>query len=334
MRLSKKGEEGFAHEFSLGEFRVHYYLPSGEHSMDAFNRNKAEAELLALFKEVNLALGLPSRVESQVRGEGGLVEFFNLLYENQSQVEFVLKLLTPLVAAPFIYDKFKQSRQQTKLNELNIQKARLEIAQKEREESERLNKETNKNQIAQLDLEPPVELKSLILALLCRKKIARRRSNFYECLLTDSKNRKVGFASSHKKNEPETIINRKDYASFVLDFSPLNPIEFRKVAIEIVSPVLRFGSMKWRGIFDKKVVSFDMHDFQFRDSVIGQGFPFQHGTTLICDLDVLQREDETGQVEVVRYVVTKVHEFISPALSEVRLLKNQFPLRFSEKFDE
>ena len=50
----------------------------------------------------------------------------------------------------------------------------------------------------------------------------------------------------------------------------------------------------------------------FCNEVASQKVQFQNGTTLICDFEVHQREDDIGEVEVAGYAVTKVHEVMTP----------------------
>jgi pyruvate carboxylase len=138
---------------SSGKFKVHYHLNGGIHRMDAIVRNRAESELLALLKEVTTVLGLPVHVETHAYGEGGLVEYLDLVFQNKEQIATVMAILSPLLGAPLYFNKVKQSRQQTQLNELNIKKIKLEIKEKEDAATDR---EEKKNQVGK-SLELPLE---------------------------------------------------------------------------------------------------------------------------------------------------------------------------------
>lgn len=297
-----------------GELKVHYHLNGGVHRMDAIVRNRAEGELLALLKEVGVVLGLPVHVETHAYGEGGLVEYLDLLFQNKEQIAAVMALLSPLLGAPFYIDKIKQSKQQTALNELNLQKIKLEIKEKENaataREVEKVRGLESKNKV--LELESPPTADDIAQALLTRKRVARRRSNYYEALLVDSKIEAVGFAPSHGKDVMELRVPRGNFSLYVIAKSDLEPLVYERIPLEIVSPVLRSGAIKWRGVFDKKVVSFELLDQAFRSEVASQNVQFQNGTTLICDFEVHQREDDIGDVEVAGYSVTKVHEVRTP----------------------
>lgn len=299
--------------------------------MDASVRNRAEGELLALLKEVGVVLGLPVQVETHAYGEGGLVEYLNLIFQNKEQIAAVMALLSPLLGAPFYIDKIKQSKQQTALNELNLQKIKLEIKEKEDSatlrEAEKVKRIESKNNV--LELETPPTADEIAQALLTRKRVARRRSNYYEALLVDSKIEAVGFAPSHNKDVMERRVARGNFSSYVIARSDLEPLIYERISLEIVSPVLRSGAIKWRGIFDKKVVSFELLDQAFRSEVASQKVQFQNGTTLVCDFEVHQREDDIGDVEIAGYAVTKVYEVKTPLALQQRR-EEQLPLQLPE----
>jgi hypothetical protein len=311
------------------EFKVHYHLDGGLHRMDAIIRNRAEGELLSLLREVGVVLGLPIDVETQAYGEGGLVEYLNLIFQNKEQIATVMAILGPLLGAPFYIDKIKQSKQQTALNELNLQKIKLEIKEKQdaatARQPESLQPIESKNRVLELESLPTSD--EIAQALLTRKKVARRRSNYYEALLADSKIEAVGFAPSHSKNFEELRVSRGNFSSYVIAKSDLEPLMYERISVEIVSPVLRPGAIKWKGIFDKKVVSFEVLDQTFRREVTSQKVRFQNGTILVCDFEVHQREDDIGNVEVAGYSVTKVHELKTP---QHQSFSEQLPLQLPE----
>jgi hypothetical protein len=171
-----------------------------------------------------------------------------------------------------------------------------------------------------LPLEQPPTPKDVADALLARKKIARRRSNYYERLIENPKVEAVGFASTHHVSAPEQIVKRGQFSAYVFARIELESIVWPDVWIEVVSPVLRSGGLKWRGIFEKKIISFDLVDQEFRDRVTTKRVQFQNGTLLRCDIEVLQREDETGDTEISGYVVSAVREVWNrPSVSETDL---------------
>lgn len=63
---------------ALDRFEIHYYLANESHAMDAFVRNKCEAELLAILQEVCSILGASIKVETIPLEEGGLKEYWKV----------------------------------------------------------------------------------------------------------------------------------------------------------------------------------------------------------------------------------------------------------------
>lgn len=306
-----------------GEFKIHFHMEGGIHRMSAIHRHKAEGELLALLKEVSTVLGFHLDVETQAYGEGGVVEYFNLVVENKEQIAWVVSLLGPLLGVPFYLEKVKQTKQQTMLNDLNIQKAKIEI--KEKEKAAAIDDQRPVQNVP-LPLESPPTHDAVAQALLARKKIARRRSNYYAALLNDSKIQAIGFSSSHEKNAEERVVARDQFGDFVIAESAIDPLTYTHIPLEIVSPVLRSGTIKWRGIFEKKIVSFELQDESFRELVSNKRVQFQNGTTLICDFEVLQREDDTGEIEISGYAVTKVYEVRNPEGGPTKRAEEQLRL--------
>lgn len=308
-------EEQIKHEPSVassgeGQFKVHYHLRDGMHQMDALTRNKAEAETLALLLEVGSIVGVQLQLETRAYGEGGLQEFWQLIGQNKEQIALISSLVTALLAAPFYRSKLTQSKQQTELNTLNIKKLKLEIKERERAAEAAESKASSPKNLA-LELEDAPAVLEYARALLSSQKVARRRSNFYRQLISDSKVEAIGFAPSHSPVE-ELLVKRERFNDYVIDRLDLDPLNYRDVPIEVVSPVLRPQALKWRGIFSKRVISFELEDRQFRADVDAKRIQFQNGTILICDLLALQKEDEVGEVEISGFVVTKVHRVIEP----------------------
>lgn len=212
---------------------------------------------------------------------------------------------------------------------MNLKKFKLEIKEKEDAAAERAGNKIKEAKSEALALESPPTANEVAQALLTKKKVARRRSNYYEILLTDSKIEAVGFAPSHSNDFTELKVPRSDFSAFVIAQSELEPLVYERIPLEIVSPVLRSGLIKWRGIFDKRIVSFELQDQSFRNEVASQKVQFQNGTTLICDFEVHQREDDTGEVEVEGYVVTKVHEVVTPQAPQRERPEDQLKLPVS-----
>src|SRR4051812_43717619 len=58
---------------------LHYYLRNNSHAMNAFIRNKCEAEALAAFSYIAERLGIELAIESVAHEEGGLKDIWNFV---------------------------------------------------------------------------------------------------------------------------------------------------------------------------------------------------------------------------------------------------------------
>ena len=280
-----------------GGIELHYYLAGGAHSMDAVLRNRCEAELLAIFQEVALALGVPCEIEAQAITEGGLREVWKWIGENATQLNVVLPVVAILVAlAPQLYESEEETLSK-ELTELSIEEKRLQI--------EKLKKELRE---AVPDSEGVVREKAVEL-LRRDPKIVVRRSNFYKYLLDRKSVEFIGFTplnSNLLPAEPEKRIPHSEFGRFVLTSHSIKPITVEDAKIEIVSPVLREGNYRWKGIYDGQTIGFTMQDSAFQYLVLREEITFQHGTFLECVLNIQRKLDEVGEVEITGYVVTTV----------------------------
>lgn len=57
---------------AIARLELHYFLRDDVHSMNAFVRNKCEAEVLAAFAQIAQQLGVTVELESTAFREGGL----------------------------------------------------------------------------------------------------------------------------------------------------------------------------------------------------------------------------------------------------------------------
>lgn len=78
--------------------------------------------------------------------------------------------------------------------------------------------------------------------------------------------------------------------------------------IEIISPVLKTGSYKWKGIYAKngKTINFAMKDNDFKNEVINNYIPFKNGTDIECKLEITRKVNEFGEVVITGYTVPLV----------------------------
>lgn len=275
---------------------LHYYLAGDAHSMDAVIRNRCEAELLAIFQDVAARLGVSVDIEALALSEGGVREAWKWLGENAPQIGVILAIVTIIITVV--------PKPDTEQDILNKDLTRLSIEEKSLQ-IEKLRRELR-------ELDPRVEevfRVDAVHALNGEPKIVVRRSNFYKLLSSCQKVKEVGVTPFIEANDPillEKKVNCKDFHKFVLRTNKLHSIVIENANIEIVSPVLREGNYKWKGIFKDQLIGFYMQDYDFKKQVLMEEITFQHGTYIECVLNVNQKLNEVGEVEVTGYVVTTV----------------------------
>lgn len=314
---------------NAGQFQVHFILKDGSHSMDAVVLHQCEGELLALLKEVGKQLDVDFRVEATAYAEGGFSVYLSFIGKHASALGLIaaaigaicsagvyLTFQAPLLRQQILQNDFalnrdrKLSEQQVELNELAIKKARFELRKMEQEASPDGPRAPATAATKSLPLEPPPTAGDVVPALLSQARVIKLRSQFYGHLLTDDKVSAVGFAPNHERSPlDEMVVPRANFSTYVVSPQELEPTLVRDAEIEIVSPVFRRDAFKWKGLFEKKPISFDLDDESFLSKVDAKKVKFQSGTTLICDLEIHYRETATGMPEPHGYVVKHVSKY-------------------------
>lgn len=144
-------------------------------------------------------------------------------------------------------------------------------------------------------------------------KVIKRKSNFYSHLERYPKVTKIGVSALNDNFHPisdELVVPRADFSKFVLSTNKLRSEEDENVAIEIVSFVLKEGRFKWKGVYNEKIISFEMQDSVFRDAVLLENISFRHDTKIVCVLVIHRELDEVGEIKITDYAVTTVIEKI------------------------
>lgn len=278
------------------KLELHYYFGEDDnsHSMDAYTRNKCEHELLQIISEITKELEINSKVETEAFKEGGLSEIWTFLNTDNGQLTLVMSLLT-LVVSRIPVRKTKLEREDLKLSieerKLNIEKLKSEM------EAKGVSTEFN------------IEKASLILHY--NNKIIKHKSNFYKQLYKYPKVKKISTTKLNNKKEKieePVFIERKDFSKFILDSDNLDSITDDNATIEIISPVLKKGKYKWKGVYDKlgTVIDFGMKDKEFKDHVVSDGVPFKNGTFIECVLEIERKIDDLGNVFNSNYSVLTV----------------------------
>lgn len=315
---------------NISRLEVHYHLRDGLHSMDAFVRNRCEAEFLAAIAYIAQSLGATLEFEATAPTEGGFRDFWRILFDKENRALTVPTLATLLSLivnqsvlvwnAPPKPDKELET-QQMEINRLTIEHWKLENKHSELE-VKKLQREMEA--APALSSPPPVPASSAIasanppapvpsptasaaasqgqtrrLSLQMDPKVRKRRSNFYKQLISYEPVTAVGFRWLPANQTPpeEQIILRRDFPSFLLPTDTLEP-EVAEAVIEIVSPVIAEGDIQWKGKWNGQAITFAMDDKVFKNQVLHKQIRFQHGDSIRCVLECERKLDEDGNPKV------------------------------------
>lgn len=280
------------------KLELHYFFNDSSHSLDAIIRNKCEYELLAIIKEVTTILNVELDIESEALLEGGLKDVWKFLGKNSGQIAIIISIVALILSrVPLENKEFKRLQiENEKLEQierqLNIEKLKQELDKSESSEEVNIN------------IEEVVEIFDENI------KIKKHKSNFYFSIKKSFKVTHISTTTYTENNEKinEYFIEKPKFDDFILESDNL-PIKIDdNAAIEIISPVLKKGKYKWKGIYNKtnSTIDFSMKDKDFKQDVIESNVPFKNGTCIDCILEINQKIDESGEIKQYGYSVATV----------------------------
>ena len=282
------------------KIELHYFLRDETHTMNAFIRNECEKELLTIFKEVILSLDIEIDVESEAFKEGGLKEIWKFLGKNGVQITLVLTVFVLVLSRIPVENK--------ELVNLQIENLELDNELK-RQELKKIKNEVKTNE------ELTEEVVERVLEILDNDyKIIWHKSNFYKKLNFYPKVTKLATQRLNEQNEPvekERTVERQDFRKFILRSDTFPPNIDEEALIDIISPVLKKGNFSWKGFYKGDIISFEMNDQMFKNSVLNKEIEFINGTAIKCVLHQNRKIDETGFVKIVQNKVLTVIEIIT-----------------------
>src|SRR5690606_8044063 len=189
--------------------------------------------------------------------------------------------------APQVYES-EEDALSKELTELSIEEKRLQIEKLRQELREMGPKTSNAIQdhaVKILKKEP---------------KVVVRRSNLYKNLIDREDVESIGISpldQNLRPFTPERNVSNVRFHEFILTSHSIKPLIVANAKIEVISPVLREGRYKWKGIYEEQIIGFTMQDAAFQHQVLREEISFQHGTCLECVLNVFRKLDEVGEVE-------------------------------------
>ena len=290
-------------------FELHYLFNEDDktHTMDAVVRNKCEYEFLQIISAISKELNIQIKVETEAYDEGGLVEFYTFICSAEGQAIIALANLTISTLALILSTiPGKKSKLDIIEQELTIEEKKLSIEEKKLNIS-LIQKELEEKEIHSTN----INIDKIEYIVNNNIKISKHKSNYYKALSNYPKVKQISTAqidSFRNPIEEPIIVERKDFEKFILESDNLDPIPDENATIEIVSPVLKKGKYKWKGIYNKigSVIEFTMKDKEFKKNVIETGIPFKNGTFIDCILKIERKIDDFGNIFNSNYSVLTV----------------------------
>ena len=266
-----KGQEKFE-----SQFIIHYYLNDDSHSMNAFVRNAMEKDFLSIVNTISSSLNLKIELESRAAKEGGFIEILDIIEAYPVSSAIIVS------SAGYVIKRFLEYRLTGayKKNKLENEKLELEILKLKKESAG-----IDENQLEQ--------------------KLARPISNYYAKIEKYEKIRAVGFGNEVNN---EYVVQRDEFRNFILIDDKEEEVD-DDASIEIISPVLKEGRYKWRGIYKNESIDFSMGDSKFKNDIIDGRYDFGNGSFINCQLFITKTYDEFGnECKNRSYRVAKVYE--------------------------
>jgi len=281
-------------------FQIRYTFRDNSNVMDAVVRNRCELELLRIFDYVAKELKFQLKIETESQKKGPMRDAYHLIVIAGVPVYTdILRFISQMVLThPKTPKGQKPSWNAALVNEM------IAIAKAGLKEKNRTNPYLSEASVKSL-LEEDSKLRKLV-------------SNFFEHLVSYAKMARFDILLSTKNNKGEAVdvvegVDRNAFKSFILESDELAPLINEDAHIEIVSPVLKTGNYRWRGIYEgaEAPIEFFMLDEDFKQSVETDRISFQNGTCIRCTLEINRRMDEEGNIFNSRYTVKMVSKVYS-----------------------
>lgn len=279
---------------------LHYWFSDETHTMNAVIQNKCEYEFLGIIKEIAFTFDAEIIIETEPLADGGLRRVFKVITKSEKKSAIITTaMITALATSIFV----------TPIT-ITITKVTEKVIESiyEDKELKELEKEKLKKEIINLKTDTEFKLHRLNQSHV----VVKRRSNFYETLENYPKVNQVSIViEDEKKNRisKERFVDRQNFKEFILVSDILEPKEIDDAVIEIISPVLKKGNYKWRGIFNGEIISFSMKSNEFKTLVQTGQVEFKNGSAIICLLEVESRINNEGIIEITNYNIIRVNKY-------------------------
>lgn len=280
---------------------LHYWMDDNSHIIDANIQNKCERELLDILDSIAGQWGLSVTIETMPLANGGVIRWFRLKAksfkralngkEKTIYIAIVTTLATTIIATP-ITTTIESIVQQTIENIF----ADEEVKQMQKE-----------------NLRLDIELKQEMLRQIQQQdKIEKKRSNFYEQLNQEPNVTQISVKAQDENFipiSPELFVQKTNFPSYIITSSDLPSEIVDGAIIEIISPVLKKGDYKRRGIYNGETVAFNMKSNEFKTLVQTGTIEFTNGSSIKCLLEIKKNIDSNGDEKITEYNIVRVDEY-------------------------
>lgn len=267
--------------------------------MNATVRNECEREILLIIKHLLYSLDVDAQIDSEALREGGLKDLWKLIGKNSPQITLILAVLTIYLSRVPVENK--------ELVKLQIENLKLDNEIKQNE-LKKINQDLKNHE------EITEELVQKVLEKLDDDyKIAWHKSNFYKKLNFYPKVAGIStrlFNSENKPTDQERTVTRNQFPNLIIHSDKFPPLIDDNAIIDIISPVLTKGNFQWKGSYKGQILSFEMKDKDFKNSVFNKQIEFVNGTAIKCVLQQNRKIDELGIIQITSTQVTTVIEII------------------------
>lgn len=303
--------------FNSSKIQLHYWIKDGLHSMDAIVQNKSEIEFIRLVSEIGKAFDCEFSIETEALAEGGIRRWFKIALKNENKtatitIGLITSLVIGIIASPItvsiaktteiIVEKLFEDESNKKEQELNIKGKELDNEGKELDnEWKRLRNEKEKQ-----------ELNNSLIKIDSSYKIKKHRSNFYEELEREKRVEKISFVIEDNFRNPiseEVFVPKENFKQYILASNEIDTDPIEDAVIDIISPVLKKGDYKWKGIYNGNIISFNMKSNEFKTLVQTGKIEFKNGSAINCILDIKKELDNDGNEKITSYNILKVNNY-------------------------
>jgi len=284
------------------KYQIHYYFDDKSHSMNAFVRNKAEKDILEAIQQIGSVLDSELNIETLAYEEGGLKEYIIIGF--LGTVGFLAPSINDVITY-YVTKDAEDKEFDKKIKQETLKNLQLSNIQKENE----LDKEINHK--------------------LEDKQTIRHISNFYTKMNNYEKITKIGFKDI-ENDEKEYIVKREHFKNFILE-DKREIIEDENAVVEIISPILKEGKFKWKGLYESAKIDFSMGDYGFKKEVIESKHTFSNGSFIECKLQITITYDDFGDEKRRSYSVKEVFAIQELAQEQIKLTESGKKKKRNEK---